>query len=79
MNLRTITFTLLFVFHFLTGCNIGGDPNYIRMSDRIVNQYLKDMKDLYGLNCFGSGGGFLERINVIILSFKTQGPKAKKN
>jgi hypothetical protein len=62
----------------LLGCATGEDPNYIRMSDQIINLYIKDMKEQYGLKCFGSGGGFLNKVNEIIISFETQGPKNKK-
>jgi hypothetical protein len=36
------------------------------------------MKNQYDLHCFGCGGGFLERVNEIIISFNTLGPIDKK-
>ncbi len=78
MNSIKIILIILLLGLTVIGCDKGGEPNYIRMSDRIVNQYLKDMKDLYGLNCFGCGGGFLNKVNEIIISFKIQGPKNRE-
>jgi hypothetical protein len=46
------------------------------MSDQIVISYLNDMEKKYNLYCFGNGGGFFERVNKIIIDFKTQGPKS---
>ncbi len=78
MNSIKIILIILLLALTVIGCDIGGEPNYIRMSDRIVKQYLKDMKNQYDLDCFGCGGGFLNKVNEIIISFEKQGPKSKK-
>jgi hypothetical protein len=74
MNSIKIILIILLLALTVIECDIGGELNYIRMSNRIVNQYLKDMKDLYGLNCFGCGSGFLNKVNEIIISKNKTSP-----
>jgi hypothetical protein len=68
---------LLFLIH-LTACNSRAEPNYINMSNIIVNEYVIDMKSFYGLRCFGVGGGFLEKVNRISISFTLEGQRSQK-
>jgi hypothetical protein len=73
MTNTIITFLMSFIFLF--GCNSNREPNYIDMSNEIVDNYLIDMKSYHGLRCFGRGGGFMEKVNVISISFTLQGQR----
>ena len=74
MNVIEKLFFLLLCF-VVPDCVVGKEQKYIRMSDKIVAKYIKDMKREYRLNCIGSGGEFLERVNRINLYFETLGSK----
>ena len=63
------------VLFFLMACTSRRGPEYCRMSDKIVSQYIKDMRKHYGLYSFGSGGGFFECVNKIMVSFTLVGER----
>ena len=51
------------------------EPIYGKYVDEIVDSYLKHIKKQYGLECFGTGGGFLSNVNNISLHFDAPSQK----
>ena len=75
-----MNFYLMFVclFPFLICCSGGVRSDHCNFAGEIMNQFISDAKEQYGLACYGSGGGFLDRVNSIHLSFTTLGPKSQE-
>lgn len=76
MNKLENILLLIFIFSLNLGCDrFRTDSPHIAFSDKIVDAYLEDMKTKYGLQCFGRGGGFINKVNEIHLAFVIQGAK----
>ena len=69
---------LVCLLPFLIGCSEDTRPDHCKFADEIMNQFVSDAKERYGLFCHGSGGRFLNRVNAIHLSFVTLGPKSQE-
>lgn len=73
-------FYLMFVclLPFLICCSEDTRPDHCKFAGEIMNQFINDAEKQYGLACYGSGGGFMDRVNAIHLSFATLGPKSQE-
>jgi hypothetical protein len=61
-------FLYLMVLMIFSSCD---EPEYIHLSDKIVNAYIKDVKYRYGFHLDGSGGSMMNDITVIRLMFSS--------
>ena len=62
-------FFLCFFFLFIS-CNTP--PNYERMSDKIMSEYIKEIKKEYGFRQNIIGGGMMGAVNLVTIGFSIQ-------
>ncbi|MCB1114726.1 MAG: hypothetical protein KDK62_08215 [Chlamydiia bacterium] len=69
-------YTLLIagMFSFLPSKYCNNEPHYIKLSDKIVKSYKKDIQKKYGLHATGGGGGFIDAINVVSITVVSEKP-----
>ncbi len=72
--LRNTLLIGMLLLHFFS-CDVFKERKDITISDRIVSEYLQEMEKKYDLHCIGNGGGFLDKVNEVIIYFTTTGPK----
>lgn len=58
-------------------CEFITEQKHIKLSDRIVGEYLEEVKNKYDLHCVANGGGFLDKVNEIVIYFSATGPKTE--
>ena len=65
--------TLFFlIFFMVNSMNANERPVYVKYVHEIVNEYKKEMKKEYGLQCIGSGGSMPHDVAEIGVMFTIQ-------
>lgn len=49
-------------------------PEYVRLIERNMKEFVKDSIEHYGVGCYGQGGAFMDAINEVDLHFVAFGP-----
>ncbi len=67
-------FCFLGILFFIISSSCGPqEPERVRVSYGLMNAFIQEAKGRYGFRPFGIGGGFLNNVNELLLSFKKEG------
>ncbi len=68
-NLQCFVFAAVVLFSGFHFTSAKSEPHYCKLSDRLTNIHITEMKKEYGLQCVGIGGSYMNDVNNISLYY----------